>query len=491
MTSRPRPLDYDYHDFRQPANIQQPPAPRPSHGKGAIKPPGMETFSEHRAPASSNWATPLAGPQSIWSDRYEWLRLQVRKLHRHGLQDQLGALQEKYPAVNLTLLYEHYSKGGLDYDTEDSQYMYYNGTYQPQPYYGDTEEGYWHNGTYFPGEAEVPEREDGYFYNGTWYPGVQDWEEGGYYNGTYYPGEEDAEDAYYYNGTRYSEGEEIEDGQERMGHKGMMLWQQPYHPGWKDAGANNVQNNKQQPVSVHYPQNQQPIRKWEGHSGHPAPQLHQQHRQQPPQNVPGVPQKLPMIQQRPPPRRLPGFDRNKVPFRPPQANANPAAQHGQRGPPLSGTGTSVGNNNNPGKAALTGNGPTKEQIHPSAPQSIPPAVSWGIVFAAILGISIVLAPLACLLYKYRQQKRVKKRTFLKRPEHGSVDDGILDALVMKELGEQKDSRVREVDKAWGRNWKKGKSSKDSSTYRTTYELKPLPTSTTAAHVHDQPRDSIT
>ena len=45
---------------------------------------------------------------------------------------------------------------------------------------------------------------------------------------------------------------------------------------------------------------------------------------------------------------------------------------------------------------------------------------------------------------YLQEKRIKKRTFLRRPETGSVDDGIMDAMIMSELGEKRQSRVQKI-----------------------------------------------
>ena len=35
-----------------------------------------------------------------------------------------------------------------------------------------------------------------------------------------------------------------------------------------------------------------------------------------------------------------------------------------------------------------------------------------------------------------QEKRIKKRTFLRRPDTGSVEKGIMDAMVMDELGDR-------------------------------------------------------
>ncbi|KAK3766410.1 hypothetical protein RRG08_056084 [Elysia crispata] len=125
----------------------------------------------------------------------------------------------------------------------------------------------------------------------------------------------------------------------------------------------------------------------------------------------------------------------------------------------------------------SGDGGPAVKVHPSSPLDpyrSTATVTVGIVIACLVGLTLVVAPLLCLLHKYRQEKRVKKRTFLRRAEHGSIDEGIMDAMVMSELGERRGSRVAKLGARGGRSvWKGGH--KAGRTRADLPELQPLDT----------------
>ncbi|GFN88001.1 hypothetical protein PoB_001450700 [Plakobranchus ocellatus] len=124
------------------------------------------------------------------------------------------------------------------------------------------------------------------------------------------------------------------------------------------------------------------------------------------------------------------------------------------------------------------------QVRPSSPLDpyrSTATVTVGIIIACLIGVALILAPLLCLLYKYRQEKRIKKRTFLRRADHGSIDDNIMDAMVMSELGERKGSRVAKLgtrggNTVWKGGRKKGSGAATSAALaRAKAELQPLET----------------
>ncbi|RUS88913.1 hypothetical protein EGW08_003352 [Elysia chlorotica] len=414
---------------------------------------------------------------------------------------------------------------------EMDEWYYHNGTWYPSM--GDWEDGYFHNGTWYPGLEGM---EDGYYYNGTWYPGWGDAEDGYFYNGTWYPGYE-AEDAYEREGPEQEDLMWWQLHHPRWSGQGggPVLNRPPYAqvpplsmPGADPSAARlqllqrlrpgpNMDNYASQfqrqsgPGAFSFLSNYQKTnglqpRPVDSGSKPPAPPTPAQ------RNVPGRPVALPVVnpdsargrqqlQPRPPPpgyvprasrgsttgprseRLMGGSGGRPPPPLPPFGRRYPGEAPPQwnqpNGPPRPGV---PGGPPQPGpmpQAAPAGGGSPSVQSRPASP--LDPyrnsaTVTLGIVLACLVGLALVVLPLLCLLHKYRHEKRVKKRTFLRRAEHGSIDEGIMDAMVMSELGERRGSRVAKLGGPGGRSvWKGGRKAGGRDRGGAIPELQPLDT----------------
>ncbi|GFS26167.1 Pneumococcal surface protein C [Elysia marginata] len=416
---------------------------------------------------------------------------------------------------------------GLD---EMDEWYYHNGTWYPS--LGDWEDGYFHNGTWYPGLEDM--MEDGYFYNGTWYPGYGDLEDGYYYNGTWYPGyetegvyereEPEREDLMWWqlHHPRWS-------GQDTSWYSSGIQQRPPYvqvppltlpnagrpAPQWsptpkltllqqlrsktpsQSTGEQVQRQSDANPLASVYRNRQAqnseqklPVRQRQPIPGRPLalPVVQQpsgqgkrqqfQARPPPPGYVPrgrrrgttnqgGRPKAARLSGQPggrlPPPPPRPPFSRIPPPHWKPNAPGHPGNKLSSPGP---------------GSSQARDEGPTVK-FRPSSPLDpyrSTATVTMGIAIACLIGLALIIAPLLCLLHKYRQEKRVKKRTFLRRAEHGSIDEGIMDAMVMSELGERKGSRVTKIGAKGGKSVWKGARPKTGRASRADFpELQPLET----------------
>ncbi|KAH9508386.1 hypothetical protein Btru_050965 [Bulinus truncatus] len=418
---------------------------------------------KQRAP----WAAPrpnLGGAPTL-GEKYEWLVGRLKSMRQRGTLGQVEELQKLFPNINVTQVYHSLppSRAGAEEDERGWRAAgHHNSTYYKEE--EDEMEGHWVNGTLQPGEG--PEMDDAYYYNGSWYMGVREMEDGRYVNGTWHPAPGEADEGYMLNGT-WREENEVEEGQgqeEEYEWEEKLMWWQLHHPKWRDGGNNEGGANGEK-TAKHEQQQQErksgvviplvapahlpthPTRQQSPHPQQSGPNSMPQYQR--PQYLPRYqrPQSLPQYQR--PPNRQAGGDKPVAREQRPGALVveNQPIQSkmtGDRGsnPLIS---SAVEPQISAGGAALQ-RSPESPVIKKTPPKDngMSSTMSWGIAIACFIAVTFILAPLACILYKYRQEKRIKKRTFLKRPEHGSVDEGIMDAMVMSELGEVRNSRVKSV-----------------------------------------------
>lgn len=63
------------------------------------------------------------------------------------------------------------------------------------------------------------------------------------------------------------------------------------------------------------------------------------------------------------------------------------------------------------------------------------SATLGVVVGTIIISWLIVGPAVCLAWRWNEKRRDRNKILLQRPQlHGSVDEGIMDAMVMSELG---------------------------------------------------------
>lgn len=98
------------------------------------------------------------------------------------------------------------------------------------------------------------------------------------------------------------------------------------------------------------------------------------------------------------------------------------------------------------------------------------SATFGVVVGTILLSWLIVGPALCLAWRWNEKRRENKKIFLQRPHlHGSVDEGINDAMVMSELGKASPRRQKLSDV-------------EASLARNRSELQSFPTTTTMSSI---------
>ncbi|XP_055871135.1 uncharacterized protein LOC106071924 [Biomphalaria glabrata] len=375
-------------------------------------------------------------------EKYEWLVDRLRSIKHRGSPEMMDELQRLFPELNITKVYNSLSPP-LRQNYEQPRKAWRSNTSRLKE--EDEMEGHWVNGTLQPGEG--PERDDAYYYNGTWYPGVREVEDGHYVNGTWYPAPGEADEGHMVNGTWREEKEE--EGKEEENETEELMWWQLHHPKWregeKEAHHHKSTENEQQqqeknsnspnpifapvPMNIDTYTNQNLPRRPSSSPQYQRPQSQPFH-QHSPNPQPRV--QIPLVKD----PAAPSFIENKPLQSKMMGNSGPEPLVQMERVPI---------HSKPNvDTVLKETSLIDTNLHKQYGMSS--TMTWGIVIACFIAFTFILAPLGCILYKYRMEKRIKKRTFLKRPEHGSVDEGIMDAMVMSELGETNNSRIKMIGK---------------------------------------------
>nr|KAG5701473.1 hypothetical protein BaRGS_000869 [Batillaria attramentaria] len=97
------------------------------------------------------------------------------------------------------------------------------------------------------------------------------------------------------------------------------------------------------------------------------------------------------------------------------------------------------------------------------------SATFGVVVGTVLLSWLIVGPAVCVAWRWNERRREGKKILLQRADRGSVDEGIMDAMVMSELGKQshkKGARRQTEDDV------------EASLARNRSELQSFPTTTT-------------
>ena len=105
------------------------------------------------------------------------------------------------------------------------------------------------------------------------------------------------------------------------------------------------------------------------------------------------------------------------------------------------------------------------------------SATLGVVVGTIIISWLIVGPAVCLAWRWNEKRRDRNKILLQRPQlHGSVDEGIMDAMVMSELGKAGGKKRGSSSSAAARRQREA--DVEASLARNRSELESFPTTST-------------